>query len=437
MSFLSRQSVIAALTVNAVRPSRGQRSGVGSFAAGFVFNETAPQLLALTALDAAAHLTKGRRQGFRAKAGLALAGASALGLARMVHQSRRAGAGFEEALVEGLGVDYVEQLDQAPTPADLATPWRRLARPFHFADDGVRVIRNLSYSEAGKRGRLDIYLPAGKDAIKDAPVLLQVHGGAWSVGEKEHQGRPLMNQMAAKGWVCVAINYRLSPRDAWPAHIVDVKRAIAWIKDNIADYGGDPDYLAITGGSAGGHLTALAALTPGDPAFQPGFEDADTRVQAAVPFYGVYDFAGSTGLTNAIGMRDAFLGPKVMKTTWADAPDTYEAASPILRITPDAPDFFVIHGELDSLVAVDQARMFVAELRRTSRKSVVYAELPGAQHAFDVFHSIRSAHAVRAVDRYLTWHWNTWRHGLEADSGVEPGEMSADLDDDARADRGA
>ncbi len=423
VSFLFRQSVIAALTANAVRPARGQRAGVPSFLSGWLFGETAPQMLALTALDAATHLTKGRRSGLRAKAGLVLAGANALGLAHMVRQSRRAARVLDDALVEGLGVDYVEQLDAAPDPADLATPWRSLARPFDFRDDAVRVIRNLSYSEAGRRGHLDIYLPAGDDAIKDAPVLLQVHGGAWTLGAKEHQGRPLMNRMAAKGWVCVAINYRLSPRDPWPAHIVDVKRAIAWVRDNIADHGGDPDYLVITGGSAGGHLAALAALTPGDPQFQPGFEDADTSVRAAVPFYGVYDFAGSTGLANAIGMRDTFLGPRVMQTTWQDAPDVYEAASPILRITPDAPDFFVIHGELDSLVAVDQARLFVAELRRTSEKSVVYAELPGAQHAFDVFHSIRSAHAVRAVDRYLTWHWNTWRHGLEADSGVDPDEL--------------
>lgn len=424
VSFLIRQSIVAALTANAVRPPRGGRAGVPAFLAGWLFGETAPQMLALTALDAATHLTRERRSGVRAKAGLALAGVSALGLARMIRQSRQVAEGFEDALVEGLGVDYVEQLDQVPDPADLATPWRRLARPFDFADDQVRVISNLPYSEAGKRGHLDIYLPAGDDAIKDAPVLLQIHGGAWIYGAKEHQGRPLMNQMAAKGWVCVAINYRLSPRDPWPAHIVDVKRAIAWVKDNIADYGGDPDYLAITGGSAGGHLTALAALTPGDPEFQPGFEEADTSVRAAVPFYGVYDFAGSTGLTNAIGMRDAFLGPRVMQTTWQDAPDVYEAASPILRITPDAPDFFVIHGELDTLVAVEQARLFVAELRRTSEKSVVFAELPGTQHAFDVFHSIRSGHAVRAVDRWLTWHWNTWRHGLEPDSGVEPEEMS-------------
>ena len=121
-------------------------------------------------------------------------------------------------------------------------------------------------------------------------------------------------------------------------HIVDVKRAIAWVRDNIADYGGDPDYLVVTGGSAGGHLAALAALTPGDPAFQPGFEEADTSVQAAVPFYGVYDFAGSTGLANAIGMRDAFLGPRVLQTTWQDAPDVYEAASPILRVSRTVSD---------------------------------------------------------------------------------------------------
>jgi acetyl esterase/lipase len=429
VSFLSRQGVVAALTANALRPPRNQRAGVPAFVAGWLFSETAPQMLALTALDAAVHLTKGRRRGVRAKAGLALAGASALGLAHMVRQSHQAKEVLEDALVDGLGVDYVEQLDEVPDPADLATPWHKVARPFNFADEGVRVISDLPYSEAGRRGHLDLYLPAGEDTIEDAPVLLQIHGGAWSIGAKEHQGRPLMNRMAAQGWICVAINYRLSPRDAWPAHIVDVKRAIAWIKDNIADYGGDPDYLAVTGGSAGGHLTALAALTADDPEFQPGFEDADTSVQAAVPFYGVYDFAGSTGLTNAIGMRDAFLGPRVMQTTWQDAPDVYEAASPILRITSDAPDFFVIHGELDTLVAVDQARLFVAELRRTSRKSVVYAELPGTQHAFEVFHSIRSAHAVRAVDRYLTWHWNTWRYGLEADSGVEPEELSGDRTD--------
>ena len=218
-----------------------------------------------------------------------------------------------------------------------------------------------------------------------------------------------MQHMAAKGWVCVAINYRLSPRDAFPAHVIDVKRAIAWIREHIEEYGGNPDYIAITGGSAGGHLAALAALTAGDPAYQPGFEDADTSVQAAIPHYGVYDFAGSTGLRSAERLRDEFLAPRILQKTWADSPDDFEAASPILRITADAPDFFVLHGKHDSLVPVDQARLFVDRLRATSKRTVVYAELPGAQHAFDVFPSIRSAHVVRAIDRYLHWHWNGWR----------------------------
>ena len=84
-------------------------------------------------------------------------------------------------------------------------------------------------------------------------------------------------------------------------------------------------------------------------------------------------------------MRDGFLGPRVMRKRWADDPELFEAASPLLRVTADAPDFFVLHGAHDTLVEVEQARLFVARLREVSRRSVVYAELPGAQHAFDVF----------------------------------------------------
>jgi acetyl esterase/lipase len=271
------------------------------------------------------------------------------------------------------------------------------------------VLKNVVYNQAhGRRGMLDIYLPADTPP-QGAPVLLQVHGGAWTIGTKDQQGIPLMQHMAAKGWICVAPNYRLSPRNRWPDHIIDVKRAIAWVRENVADHGGDPDYIAITGGSAGGHLAALAAVTPSDPAWQPGFEDADTSVQAAIPHYGVYDLAGSTGSRAAIKMRDRFLAPRVMRTSWRKHPEVFEDASPILRVTTDAPDFFVLHGVHDTLVPVDQARLFVAKLREVSKRSVVYAELPGAQHAFDVFPSIRSSHVVRAIDRYLHWHWHGYR----------------------------
>lgn len=420
VSFLRRQAVIAALTANALRPLTGRRAGIPAFAAGWMYGELAPQVLALTVADAALHVSPLHR-GPRSRLGLALAAASALGLAHLVRQSHRARHQVEDALVEGLGVEYVEQLDAPPSPAHLALPWRQLVNPFRMSDPRVRVDKDIPYSAYGRRGLLDIYRPAHQE-ITDAPVLLQVHGGAWMTGRKDHQAIPLMQHMAARGWVCVAINYRLSPRAAFPDHIVDVKRAIAWIKEHIGEYGGDPDYIVITGGSAGGHLCALAAVTPNEAEWQPGFEEADTTVQAAVPHYGVYDFAGSTGLRSAVGMRDDFLAPRVLQTTWERDPERFEAASPILRVDGDEPDFFVIHGASDTLVDVGQARAFVERLREVSKSSVVYAELPGAQHAFDTFPSIRSAHVVRAIERYLNWHWNSWRRGREVDAGAAPGE---------------
>jgi acetyl esterase/lipase len=407
MGFLRRQLVTAALTANAIRPTPGYQASIPSFLAGWLTTELAPHLMTVTAVDTAAYAVRPKRR--RRRLGLTLAGLNLAGQALLVDQARRSRAKVEDALVEGLGVDYVEQLDAKPTPAELATPWRRLVNPFRMRNADVVVEKNIAYApEHGKRGLLDVYRPAaGTDGR--APVLLQVHGGAWTIGNKDQQGIPLMQHLAAKGWICVAINYRLAPRDPFPAQIVDVKRAIAWIRDHIAEYGGDPDYIAITGGSAGGHLTALAAVTANDPDYQPGFEGADTSVAVAVPHYGVYDFAGSTGLRSAELMRDRFLAPRVVKHSWADDPDVFEAGTPLLQIDKDAPDFFVIHGAHDSLVAVDQARLFVSRLREISGATVVYAELPGTQHAFDVFPSIRSAHVVRAIDRYLHWHWNGWR----------------------------
>jgi acetyl esterase/lipase len=411
-SFRTRSLISAALTANAIRPLPGFRAGVPSFFAGWLTGELAPQWLALTAADIGTHLT-GRR---RDPVGHAVAGATAAGLAYLIHEARADQTRAEAALSAALGEDYKDQLDELPTPQELKTPWRSLVNPFRtFRKPAVpiQVQRDIAFGEAGRRNYLDIYSPADGSAER-APVLLQVHGGAWVIGNKDQQGIPLMQHLAAKGWVCVAINYRLSPRDTWPAQVVDVKKAIHWIRENIASYGGDPDYIGITGGSAGGHLTALTALTANAPEFQPGFEDADTSVQLAVPHYGVYDMAGSTGTKPAVQVRDLFLSKYVMKTTWEQDPQVFEAASPILRITPEAPDFFVLHGAHDTLVPVDQARQFVARLREVSKRSVVYAELPGAQHAFDVFPSIRSAHVVRAIDRYLHWHWNQYRRERES-----------------------
>ena len=158
---------------------------------------------------------------------------------------------------------------------------------------GIRVVKNVEFARAsGKVLRLDVTIPSAPVPAgrTKRPALVQIHGGGWVIGDKREQGIPLLTHMAAQGWVGFNVNYRLSPAATFPDHLVDCKRAIAWIREHADDYGIDPDFICVTGGSAGGHLTALVGTTVGDPRFQPGFEDADTSVAAAVPFYGIYDF---------------------------------------------------------------------------------------------------------------------------------------------------
>lgn len=405
-SFTARQLVTAALVANAVRPLPGRRTAISSFAAGWLTTELAPQLLGLTAADALAELTWRRRRRRASPLGLALAAASTGTLGYLVTGARATATEIESSLSRELGRSYLDRVESEEDAAGRVVGWRDWVRPFRLTNPDVEVIRDVPYTEGGRRAKLDIYRPRGVD-LTDAPVLVQVHGGAWTIGSKEQQGLILMNRMASRGWVCVAMNYRLAPKHPWPAQIVDVKKAIAWTRARIEQYGGDPSYLVVTGGSAGGHLAALAALTPGD--FQPGFEDADTSVAGCVPFYGVYDLAGLTGEKHAVQMRDHFLAPRVFRKDSTEHRDEFVAASPLARVNEDAPDFFVLHGANDTLVDVRQARAFVAALREVSKRTVTYHELRGTQHAFEVFSSIRSQHTIRAVQRWLEWHHEQWR----------------------------
>jgi acetyl esterase/lipase len=209
----------------------------------------------------------------------------------------------------------------------------------------------------------------------------------------------MIAHLAARGWTCFSIDYRLSPRATFPDHLIDVKRALAWIRENGAAHGADPSFLVVCGNSAGAHLAALAALTANDPEYQPGFEHADTTTSACVPLYGVYDFADRHGVWPHSAMKD-LLERAVMKVTREAAPEAYDKASPIARVHAAAPPFFAIHGELDSLVPVGESRRFVEALRAVSAAPVAYAEIAGAQHAFEIFPSIRTALTVRAIARF-------------------------------------
>jgi acetyl esterase/lipase len=412
---LLRRTAQLGLTANALRPAGG-RASIPAFFAGWLTAELAPHLLAAQAAGTLTQLARRQVRSPGDRAALALGALSMAGLGALIVSGHGARTEVEHALRETLGQNYLDGLERAPTAADLATPWRDLVVPFRMRNPEVIRLRNVPYAPGGRRFQLDVFhherRPAGR------PVLLHVHGGAWVVGNKEQQGIPLMLHMAARGWVCVSANYPLSPRSRWPEHIVALKRALAWIREHGAEYGADPSFVAVTGGSAGGHLAALLALSAGDPAFQPGFEDADTSVQACVPHYGVYDFAGDTG-TRATTDRLRWLAKTVVGKDPVRDQEIFRAASPMARVSSDAPPFFVIHGHDDSLVPVPEAQAFVDALRAISGNPVVYAELAGAQHAFDLFPSIRSAHMVRGVERFLEW---TYRRSL-------PGQAEQPLTD--------
>ncbi len=286
---------------------------------------------------------------------------------------------------------------------DEVSPFHGFLHPFRMRKEGVRRITDVAYGaslpgDKGRRNLLDIYLPEASGERR--PVLLQIHGGAWIIGDKREQALPLMNHLASRGWVCFSINYRLSPQATFPDHVVDVKRALAWIRENAAEYGGDPDFICVTGGSAGGHLTALTALSAGDLRFQPGFEAADTSVSAAVPFYGVYDWLDRAGDRGSQSMAP-FLTERVLKASPESDRELWEAGSPITHISSDAPPFLAIQGTHDTLVYVEEARTFMRALEEKSQEATLYLEMTGAQHAFDMFHSVRSACAVRAATAFL------------------------------------
>jgi len=382
--------VVGALaTLNGYRPVKKGYLSVPSFIAGMLVTELPLQTMtAQAAAIGATWRAQSRRMRWLSATASAMCFVGLLGLNRI---GRQANVPLAAALDEGLGSGRVSKADssvKAPGVFRTMRIWHEYA---HDAD--------IAYGEHGSANHLDVWSRPRANPDTHAPVLLQIHGGAWSSGNKRGQGHPLMSHLVERGWVCVSINYRLSPRNTWPDAIVDVKRAIAWVKANIERYGGDPAFIAITGGSAGGHLSALAALTANDPSFQPGFEDADTTVQAAVPFYGVYDFTRSDGVLHP--MMVPFLEKGVMKRLIADAPEVFAAASPITKVSADAPPFFVLHGSNDSFIPVEQARAFAARLRGVSTSPVVYAELPIAQHAFDIFGSARAEHAAVAAEQFL------------------------------------
>jgi acetyl esterase/lipase len=374
IGYLVTTTLVAWCTLLALAPLRrpGALSAM-SFRFGFVLNELPfvafYWLLASTLLA----IGQGDVDSLGGWVAFGLAVLATVGLSVIAWRGLRAGPAVDQALREGLGAGWRTSID-----AEMAARLRRrlpfariLFGPFFVRRRDVERVANISYGDAGVRNLLDVY--RHRSHPSGGPTLVYMHGGAFRSGRKNREARPLLYRLASQGWVCISANYRLMPAATFPDHLIDVKKVIAWVREHGPEYGADPAVVFVAGSSAGGHLASLAALTPNDPAFQPGFERAHTSVTAAISLYGYY-------------------GPL----------DTKERppSSPLAYVGTDAPPFFVAHGDRDTVVFVEGARRFVERLRSTSSNPVVYAELPGAQHSFDLFHSLRFDSVVDAIEAF-------------------------------------
>lgn len=420
----------ALLTANAHRPVGNSRVLlVPSFMSAWIYSEIAPLALTTSAIRTARALRRKRRVGEPLNSsdvlGLALTGAAAVGTVGLIRDSLRTNETMEASLA---GLIPQQDLDARPRSVRAGA-----VIPLIAGNRRRRRTRNVVYTkkrsanpETGITGspdlKLDVYLPL--DDVQPGekrPAILQIHGGAWVLGSKNEQGIPLLNHLASCGWVGFNIDYRLWPKAKYPDHVVDCKLALAWIREHAEEYGVDPNFIAVTGGSAGGHLCAMTALTEGDPVFQPGFEDADTSVQAAVPFYGVYDLKNEGKYYGGDRQHDIIIKLMqrfVMGMPLTEDEDAWRSYSPIDRVTEDSPPMFVIHGDKDVLVPVSMGRALARKLRGISKNPVAYAELHGAQHAFEVFPSIRTMSTVEYVERFLN-HIHSEYLAKEADADAD------------------
>lgn len=254
--------------------------------------------------------------------------------------------------------------------------------------------RDLPYA-AGVPGEaaltLDVHAPTG---AANLPVVVYVHGGGWTEGDKQ-QMDVWCRMIAARGYVVFNVNYRLAPRYPFPAAINDLLGALIFARDHAAEYGGDPSRIGIHGGSAGAHLAALAASAAAEPGWKPtGHQDRSAAgiVKASVLFFGVYDF-NRPGLIRLTNLRQQFLGGKPRRL-----PEVYRLASPVNFVRPDLPPALLVCGGLDPILS--QTRLYYRALRRAGAR----AELklyPLQTHGFDVF--MKSPAARDAFQRMMAF----------------------------------
>ncbi len=228
------------------------------------------------------------------------------------------------------------------------------------------VREKIVYSTVADRELLlDAFIPKG-DGLR--PAVLVVHGGAWRSGDRK-QLRGYANSLAKRGLVCFAIDYRLAPKDKFPAQIEDCREAVKWIRSHAADYQVDPNKLGAIGYSAGGHLVCLLATTGEAPSDQNG--NVDTRLQAVAAGGAPTDFRK---FEDNGKWAEYWMGGDL--TT---QPDRFRDASATVFVDKNDPPVFFYNGTDDELVSIEWSKSCYEALKANGVKTEMH-EIEGAGH---------------------------------------------------------
>jgi acetyl esterase/lipase len=332
-----------------------------------VIAELAPFWLLLHAVVLTLGLVAGAWQHWIGRIGVALLGASILLLCWIIVRSL-------------IGVSKLRRLIVGSVHPARGKA-RLVGRPIP-TPPGVREEHGIEW-----RDGLTLDLIGPEPAATSGPVLVYVHGGGWTGGDPQRQARDLYHAAALEGWTSVSVRYPFTP-DVDVEHQVDiVKAAVKWVRAELPDRGVEPTHVVVAGGSAGGHLAAMAALTAGHE---------HEQVDACIGIYGVYDMA-NRNQTRAYWAKTK---REVMLASVDEAPDRYRAVSPLDQIHDGSPPMLIVHGTHDTLVPVGEGEQFVAALRAAGRP-VDFVPVYGAQHAFDALSSITSRTAAAVITTWL------------------------------------
>jgi acetyl esterase/lipase len=242
----------------------------------------------------------------------------------------------------------------APPVTPTVAPPARRATPAATHHDLVYCT-----TEDGVELKMDLYQPERADA--PSPLVLLVHGGGWTGGDKRDGLNQLFTPaLRARGYLVASINYRLSPRHKFPAHIEDVRCAVRYLRANAERYNLDPARVAGLGASAGGHLVALLGTVDETPPWEAGryldgYPNDSSRIQAVVDLFGPADL---DRLTQGSGH---LLDKRIFGVDQAGDP-RLEPFSPVNYITADDPPFLILHGEEDGLVPPEQSQVLYDQL---------------------------------------------------------------------------